>query len=40
VTSQIKPDPVSGMNQRIQQFTTLDIKRMIHEVSAEEENEI
>ena len=32
-------DPFSGANQKIQQLTTLDINKMIHEVSADEELE-
>ena len=39
VTTQIKIDPVSGANQKIQQLTTLDINKMIHEISADEETE-
>ena len=39
VTSQIKLDPISGTNQKIQQLTILDINKMIHEVSADEESE-
>jgi hypothetical protein len=39
VTHQIKIDPQSGANQKIMQLTTLDINKMIHEVSADEESE-
>jgi len=39
ITRQIKVDPASGLQQKIQQLTTLDVKKMIHEVSADEEGE-
>jgi hypothetical protein len=39
VTTQIKVDPASGGNQKIQQLTICDVNKMIHEVSADEEAE-
>jgi hypothetical protein len=39
VTQQIKIDPTTGANQKIMQLTTLDINKMIHEVSADEETD-
>lgn len=39
ITSTIKKDPVTNLNQKIQQLTTLDINKMIHESSPEEEKE-
>ena len=39
VTSQVKTDATTGLQERILQFTTLDINKMIHEASAEEETE-
>lgn len=35
----IKKDPVTGINQKITQLTTLDTTKMIHEISPEEEKE-
>ena len=37
VSTQVKVDQMTGMLQKIEQFTTLDTNKMIHEKSADEE---